>query len=123
MSEKYNALLGKVMQRRPVIITFGIIVFLSLPMMFKFIPSELAPSEDNGVVMLMGTAPANANLDFIDNTMSQVNKILSSQPEVKFAQVFSGVPSSNQAFGIASLKPWSEREASQAEVAGWSKKF
>ncbi|MCG6461190.1 efflux RND transporter permease subunit, partial [Vibrio parahaemolyticus] len=31
-------------------------------------------------------------------------------------QVFTGVPNSNQAFGLATLKPWSEREASQAEL-------
>lgn len=48
--------------------------------------------------------------------MADVNKILSDQPEVQFAQVFTGVPDSNQAFGIASMVPWSQREASQAEV-------
>ncbi|MCW1889618.1 hypothetical protein OK016_09485 [Vibrio chagasii] len=39
----------------------------------------------------MGTAPSNANLDFMQNTMNDVNKILSDQPEVAYAQVFSGV--------------------------------
>ncbi len=116
MTERYGRMLSAVMQRRPVIIGFAVIVFASLPMLFKFIPSELAPSEDKGVVMLIGTAPSNANLDFMQNTMNDVNKILSDQPEVQFAQVFTGVPSSNQAFGIASLVPWSQREASQAEL-------
>ncbi|MDP2575981.1 multidrug efflux RND transporter permease subunit [Vibrio penaeicida] len=116
MSDRYEGMLGAVMQHRPVIIAFAIIVFASLPMLFKFIPSELAPSEDKGVVMLMGTAPSNANLDYMQNTMNDVNKILSDQSEVAFAQVFTGVPNSNQAFGIASMVPWSEREASQAEV-------
>ena len=117
MTETYSRMLSMVMQRRPVIIAFAFIVFASLPLLFKFIPSELAPAEDNGVLMVMGTAPANANLDYIQNTMSEVNQTLSDQPEVQFAQVFSGIPNSNQAMGIASLKSWSEREASQAEVA------
>ncbi len=117
LTERYGRMLGAVMQHRPVIIVFAIFVFASLPLLFKFIPSELAPAEDNGVVVLMGTAPANANLDYIQNTMNEVNTILSDQPEVQFAQVFSGVPNSNQAFGLATLKPWSERKASQAEVA------
>ncbi|MDQ2193982.1 MULTISPECIES: multidrug efflux RND transporter permease subunit [unclassified Vibrio] len=117
MSNRYAALLEKVMQRRPVVIAFAVIVFASLPMLFKFIPSELAPSEDKGVVMLIGTGSSNANLDYLQNTMNDVNTILSEQPEVQFAQVFTGVPSSNQAFGIASMVPWSERQASQAEVA------
>jgi multidrug efflux pump len=53
----------------------------------------------------------------MQNTMNDVNAILSDQPEVAVAQVFTGVPSSNQAFGIASMVPWSERETSQSEVA------
>ncbi|MEZ9563653.1 multidrug efflux RND transporter permease subunit [Vibrio artabrorum] len=117
MTNRYERMLGAVMQHRPVFIGFAIIVFASLPLLFKFIPSELAPSEDKGVIMLMGTAPSNANLDFMQNTMNDVNKILSDQPEVAYAQVFTGVPSANQAFGIASMVPWSERETSQSEAA------
>ncbi|KDN28498.1 transporter [Vibrio fortis] len=117
MTNRYERMLGAVMQHRPVFIGFAIIVFASLPMLFKFIPSELAPSEDKGVIMLMGTAPSNANLDFMQNTMNDVNTILSDQPEVAYAQVFTGVPNANQAFGIASMVPWSEREASQSDVA------
>lgn len=116
MTNSYSRMLSVVMQRRPVIIAFAVIVFASLPMLFKFIPSELAPSEDKGVVMLMGTGPSNANLDYLQNTMNDVNKVLTDQPELEYAQVFVGVPSSNQAFGIATMLPWSQREASQAEV-------
>ncbi|MFA0441142.1 transporter [Vibrio sp. 10N.286.49.C2] len=117
MTARYEKMLSAVMLHRPVIIAFAVIVFASLPLLFKFIPSELAPSEDKGVVMLMGTGPSNANLDYLQNTMNDVNAILTEQPEVQFAQVFTGVPNSNQAFGIASMVPWSQREASQAEVA------
>ncbi len=117
MTNRYERMLGAVMQHRPVFIGFAIIVFASLPLLFKFIPSELAPSEDKGVIMLIGTAPSNANLDYMQNTMNDVNSLLSDQPEVAYAQVFTGVPNANQAFGIASMVPWSEREASQSEVA------
>ncbi|EOD81838.1 RND multidrug efflux transporter [Grimontia indica] len=116
MTEGYARMLGGVMKVRPVIITFAVIVFVSLPLLFKFIPSELAPAEDKGVLVMMGTAPSTANLDYIQNTMAEVNQKLADQPEVAFSQVFSGVPKSNQAFGIASLVPWSEREASQADI-------
>lgn len=118
MTNRYAKILSVVMTRRPVIIAFAVIVFASLPLLFKFIPSELAPSEDKGVVMLMGTGPSNANLDYLQNTMNDVNTVLTDQPELKYAQVFVGVPSSNQAFGIATMVPWSEREASQADVTG-----
>ena len=113
---KYETMLKAVMDHRPVIIGFAIIVFVSLPFLFKYVPSELAPAEDKGVVMLFGTAPSNANLDFMQNSMNQVNKILSDQKEVEYAQVFTGIPSSNQALGISTLVPWSKRDAGQKEV-------
>ncbi|MGL5005933.1 MAG: multidrug efflux RND transporter permease subunit [Plesiomonas sp.] len=117
LTERYDRVLHAIMQHRSVVIAFAVLVFLSLPLLFKFIPSELAPNEDNGLVVLMGTAPSNANLDYIQQSMAPVNKVLSSQPEVQFSQIFSGIPTANQAFGLATLKPWSERKASQQEVA------
>ncbi|MGL4543997.1 MAG: multidrug efflux RND transporter permease subunit [Plesiomonas sp.] len=117
LTERYDRIMHAIMQHRAVVIAFAVLVFMSLPLLFKFIPSELAPNEDNGVVVLMGTAPSNANLDYIQQSMAPINKILSEQPEVQFSQIFSGIPTANQAFGLATLKPWSERTASQQEVA------
>lgn len=117
MTERYARMLAAVMQHRPVIIAFALIVFASLPALFSFIPSELAPSEDKGAVMMIGTGPSNANLDYLSNTMAEVNRTLNELPEVDYAQAFTGVPNSNQAFGIASLVPWSERDISQSELA------
>jgi multidrug efflux pump len=114
---RYEKMLTGIMHMRSVVIVFALCACASLPFLFKFIPSELAPAEDNGVVVFMGTAPANANLDFIQDTMDQVNKVLTSEKSVEYAQIFSGIPSANQAFGLATLKPWSQRDQSQTEVA------
>ncbi|PSU88698.1 transporter [Photobacterium kishitanii] len=114
---RYEKMLSGIMHMRAVVIVFALCACASLPFLFKFIPSELAPAEDNGVVVFMGTAPANANLDFIEDTMNQVNKVLTEQKSVQYAQIFSGIPAANQAFGLATLKPWSQRDQSQTEVA------
>ena len=116
MTARYDAMLHAVMQKRIVVILFAVIVFASLPLLFKFIPSELAPSEDKGVMAVLGTAPSNANLDYIENTMADVNKVLDDQPEIAFTPRSSRGVQPNQAFGIASMVPWSQREASQKEV-------
>ena len=57
MTVRYDAMLHAVMQKRIVVVLFAVIVFASLPMLFKFIPSELAPNEDKGVIAVLGTAP------------------------------------------------------------------
>ncbi|TEW52238.1 multidrug efflux RND transporter permease subunit [Psychromonas algicola] len=112
LTNAYSRVLDVVMQRRPAVIIFALLVFASLPLLFKFIPSELAPQEDKGALMMMSKAPANANLDFIENSMRLVTDELAKQPEVVGTLAMSGIPNANQAFGIAIMKPWSQREKS-----------
>ena len=110
LTNKYSRILDIIMMRRPAVIIFALLVFISLPFLFKFIPSELAPSEDKGALMMLSKAPANANLDFIENSMRVVTGEIAKQPEVESSLAMSGIPNANQAFGIAIMKTWSQRE-------------
>ncbi|MBM7071451.1 multidrug efflux RND transporter permease subunit [Shewanella sp. 202IG2-18] len=116
LTSRYDRMLSATLNKRSVILIFSAIVLISIPIMFKQIPTELAPNEDNGVVMMSGTAPSSANLDFIEANMEQVTNILKKAPETAATLAFVGIPSSNQAFGIAPLVPWSERTKSQKEM-------
>ncbi|WP_372871101.1 multidrug efflux RND transporter permease subunit [Shewanella sp.] len=116
LTDSYARMLGAVMQKRAVVVAFAVIVFASLPLLFKFIPAELAPKEDKGVVMMMGTAPSSANLDYIQSNMKLVTDMIKAQPESAASLAFVGIPNANQAFGIAPLVPWSERDKSQKEM-------
>ena len=110
LTDKYSRTLNTIMLRRPAVIIFALLVFASLPLLFKYIPSELAPSEDKGALMMMSKAPANANLDFIENSMRLVTGVIADQPEVESSLAMSGIPNANQAFGIAIMKTWSQRD-------------
>ncbi|MDR8526200.1 MULTISPECIES: multidrug efflux RND transporter permease subunit [Shewanella] len=116
LTSRYNRMLTAVLDKRPVVIAFAFIVFASLPILFSFIPSELAPNEDKSVVMMMGTAPSSANLDYVQANMTLVTDMISAQPEAAASLAFVGVPNANQAFGIAPLVPWSERDKSQKQM-------
>jgi Cu/Ag efflux pump CusA len=61
----YSRMLDKVMTRRPVIIIFGVIVLAVMPLLFKLIPAELAPSEDRGAYLMMAKAPDTPAVDYI----------------------------------------------------------
>jgi multidrug efflux pump len=113
LTDSYERTLQATLAHRPVVLSFALIVLLSLPLLAHFIPQEFAPAEDRGVVMLIGTAPASANVDFIQQSMKQVNTILKQQPEIAFSQLFSGMPDTHQALGIVAMVPWSERTTSQ----------
>lgn len=118
VTNQYSRLLDKLMTRRPAIIVFAVLVFISLPLLFKFIPSELAPAEDKGALMMMAKAPSNANLDYVESGMKEIVNLLEAQPSVQSTLAMSGVPNANQAFGIAIMKPWSERDVSPKELSG-----
>lgn len=117
LTNRYSKLLDVILTRRPAIIIFALLVFASLPFLFKFIPSELAPSEDKGALMMMSRAPSNANLDFIENSMRKVTDKISEQPSVQSSLAMSGVPNANQAFGIAIMKPWSQRDIDPKQLS------
>ncbi len=116
ITSRYMRMLKAVLKHRPVVLGFAFIVFATLPVLFKMIPTELAPAEDKGVVMLIGNGPSNANLDYLQNTMNEVNNALLEQPEIELGLVFTGIPKSNQALGISAMVPWSQRESSQADI-------
>jgi len=117
ITNRYASLLNTLMNRRPAIILFAILVFISLPFLFKFIPSELAPSEDKGALMMMSKAPSNANLDYIENSMKVITGMISDQPSVQSSLAMSGIPNANQAFGIAIMKPWSQRDINPKQLS------
>lgn len=115
LNRSYERMLGAVMQQRAVVIIFALLVFASLPILLKLIPSELAPSEDKGAFMVMAKAPNTANLDFIEQQMSIASRELQFEERSSWLS-FSGVPQSNSGMAILTLKTWGERDRSLAEV-------
>lgn len=112
----YERRLESVMLHRPVILGFAVLIFIALPVLFNFIPSELASEEDNGVFLIQAKAPSNANLEYIENNMLEVSKILKKNPEVESNIMISGYPDANFGFGIAALEPWGQRTMSQKDI-------
>ena len=117
----YGKALDAIMHHRVVMIFFAIIVFAILPVLFSFIPSELAPQEDDSAFMMIGTAPSNSNLDYIQATMGKMSKELDKQKETVATLAISGAPAGNQGLGVGVIVPWSKRSNSQKEfIQGFS---
>jgi multidrug efflux pump len=100
------------------IATAGFLV--AIPFLVLGSPSELAPDEDQSIVLYSGTGPATATLHFMQTYSEQVNKIAHSFPEC--ANVFQingfsiNTPGSNSILGGMLLKPWDERTRTQAQL-------
>lgn len=116
MTNIYTYILSLVMQTRKTVLIFAVIIFATLPTLFMSLSSELTPAEDKGAFLGIVTAPSNVNVDYVQQAIKPYEEILNKAPEKQYSQVIAGVPNTNQALVITTLKDWSERSRSQAEV-------
>lgn len=116
MTSCYQNMLSGVMAVRGFMLFFAIAIFASLPFLFNSLSSEVAPSEDRGVVVAFGSGPANTNLDYTQETMKPFNDKVIQLPEVHGMMSIAGFSGTNSSLSIISLKDWSERSKSQFEV-------
>lgn len=116
LNQVYYRTLSLVMSQRKCILAFAVVIFASLPFLFNSLSKELAPAEDRGAFMVIGRAPANVNVDYVQQAMTQYEDILQQTPEVDFSMVISGAMAANQSFSVVTLKDWKDRSRSQAEV-------
>lgn len=116
LSSAYHRRLFKVLRNRSfVLFGFGLIVFTSIFFTF-FIPKELAPQEDQGIVMMATKGPQNANIDYMTYYTDQIIDRLAQFPEGDLSFAFAGMGSVNAGFGGLLFKPWDEREKSTHQV-------
>ncbi|USH05164.1 efflux RND transporter permease subunit [Grimontia kaedaensis] len=117
LTNQYHHALLAVLNHKRVVVIFAIVVFASLPVIFKFIPSQLAPDEDQGVVVVIGSTPSTSNNDYIQANMELISNIIAKQPQAEASLAMIGVPTSSQGIAIGPLIPWTERTLSQKEVS------
>ncbi|CZF86711.1 efflux RND transporter permease subunit [Grimontia marina] len=117
LTKRYHHALLAVLNHKRVVVVFAVVVFASLPVIFKFIPSQLAPDEDQGVVVVIGSTPSTSNNDYIQANMELISNIIAKQPQAEASLAMIGVPTSSQGIAIGPLIPWTERTLSQKEVS------
>jgi len=97
---------------------FGVVVLIvAIYLMVNFSQSELAPDEDQGIMLYQGTGPQTANLDYLETYGAEMQERFESLPGYEESFMLLGVNSPNTIFGGFKMKPINEREVSQFEVA------
>ncbi len=116
LDEFYKNTLTKTLNHLPVVAVFAVIILLSNYFLFITSDSELAPQEDQGVVIAQITAPANSSLEQTQLYSDQVRKIFSKYPETDHIFQVDGNPGLNQSIVGMVLKPWEERKRDADEL-------
>ncbi|MEE4659779.1 MAG: efflux RND transporter permease subunit, partial [Halieaceae bacterium] len=110
----YKRLLGHCLDNRGAVLLFAAAILLSLLPLFMIAQKELAPEEDQGSLFIVAIPPDYASVDYVNTYLDDIMDVWQQVPEVSHAWQ---VNNPGQVFGGVELKPWSQRERSQKEVA------
>jgi len=120
---RYEGLLASVMKTWPVMLIVPVVAMALVYPFYSMTKHELAPDEDQGLIVARSFGAANANVDQTAIYGDEVAKVYRSFPETENVfQVFGAISSSaasgvaNAAIGGMVLKPWGQRKRGTVEL-------
>ena len=116
LTGNYVALLRRLTGKPLYALAVVAVVIVGAVLLILRLPSELAPFEDVGQVMVVGIAPEGTNVDYGEKYTERLAARLLEIPEARLVFANYGNPTVNQHGLTLKLKDWSERERSQFEI-------
>jgi len=101
---------------RPITLLMVVALLGTMVFLFTKTSSELAPDEDQGAMFAVVNAPQYATIDYTQLFVDEIAKRTGDIPERDALFSIAGSGGANSAFSGMVLKPWDQRERSQAEV-------
>ncbi|MGH8085374.1 MAG: efflux RND transporter permease subunit [Lysobacter sp.] len=114
----YRRVLTRLLGLRWIVVGVAAVVAALAIGLFVLLPKELAPQEDQGVIVAFGQGPEGATIDYTDKYGRMIEGILKEVPSVERYFVLSGFPTVTNVIGFVMLKDWDDRDVSTAEVQG-----
>lgn len=120
--DKYQEKLEHALNFLKVVIVFAIIILTSNLFLFMTSQSELAPQEDQGILLTQLTTNTNASLEDTQSYSDRVSQIYASHPEMKTnfqVNGFNGAnnpPNLNLNMGGMVLKNWDKRKKTSNQL-------
>jgi multidrug efflux pump len=113
---RYLRLLHALLDTWQVAVVMGAILLVGAAYLFMTAQSELAPQEDQGIVLCQVIGPPNATAQQMQTYAGQVFGIAAKTPEYKQMFQITGSPTVNQGFGGVLFTPWSERQRGAGQI-------
>ncbi len=113
----YRRSLAFALRHRVVVVMLGLAAGGAMVPLFFALPSELAPTEDRGVIFTRMTAPEGATVNYTASYLERAERFYDDIPELSSHQSFAGFPMVTDGTSVLRLKPWEERERKQQEIA------
>ncbi len=115
LAASYRNRLASALRTKWLVVAFGLAILGSIYPMLMLSQSELAPTEDQGIVFFQATAPQTATLDYLEAYSGDIQQRLEPLPAYDETFMILGRTAST-VFGGFKMKPHGEREVSQMAV-------
>ncbi|MDH0865390.1 efflux RND transporter permease subunit [Mitsuaria sp. GD03876] len=118
LAHAYGRLLGWTLAARGVVLLVGAAMLAAIVVLFLGTRQELAPTEDQGLVVVINKAPQYAGVGYTARYARQIARIFESLPEFdsSFMHIGGTGRGQNQMFGGAILKDWAARDRSSIDI-------
>jgi multidrug efflux pump len=113
----YRWLLGVALRLPVLIILVGVSVAVAGGFAYSKLSTELAPYEDQGVVLGIMVGPEGATKEYMDGYARDMERLYEAVPERERHFVIVGFPTVSRGISFLGLKPWDERDRSASEIA------
>jgi multidrug efflux pump len=116
LAARYEHFLDRSMQTWPVLLVIPVVAMLLIYPFWSMTKHELAPDEDQGIIIAISTAAPNANIDQTARYAEENAKIFRSFPEAANVFQIVGYPSGNGAINGMVFKPWGDPERKRSTL-------
>ena len=112
----YRRMLRATLRTRHLVLVAALGVAGMSAVFFLALKSELAPTEDRGLIQVRGTGPEGATLRYTQRYSAQAGEILAKVPEIESLLVINGTPEVSRFRATGRLTDWDQRARSQQEI-------
>jgi len=112
----FSRTLGAALRIRPIILLIALGVAGMSAALYTSLKSELAPTEDRGVIRARGTGPEGATIGYTGRYSTEAANIMAQVPEIASRLVIDGSPEVSQFLVIGRLTDWDERSRKQQQL-------
>jgi multidrug efflux pump len=117
LRRRYERLLRKTMNFRALTLLILVGVLAMTAIMYVTTPRELAPEEDQGILLTLIKTPQSANLDYLEQVTTRLKtNVFDKVDEKSHVFVINGSAGVNQGMAGLQLKNWGDRKRSQSQI-------
>ena len=116
ISKIYKRILKGTLSSLPVVVVFSLIILSSIYFLYKTSKSELAPQEDEGVIISMITGAPDATLEQTRLSTREVYRIFAEYKETDHVFQLDGIDGVNSGIAGMVLKPWDQRKLTTMDL-------